>query len=227
MKVILFGATGMVGQGVLRECLLDPDVEGVLAITRSPLPQKHEKLRGLVHGDFTDFKAIESELWGYDACFFCLGVTSVGTTEEVYRRVTLDMTVAAAKAVLARNPGMKFVLVTGAGTDSSSKTMWARVKGQAEDAILAMPFKGKYIFRPAFIQPLHGITSRTRLYRVLYVLLAPLYPLLKRLFPRQVTTTEQVGRAMLAVARNGASKPVLDNADINAVTATAGALPAA
>jgi uncharacterized protein YbjT (DUF2867 family) len=226
MKVILFGATGMVGQGVLRECLLDPDVEGILAISRTPLSQSHEKLRVLIHADFTDFTAIESELWGYDACLYCVGVTAVGTTEEAYRRVTLEMTVAAAKAVLARNPGMKFLLVTGAGTDSGSKTMWARVKGQAEEAILGMPFKGKYIFRPAFIQPLHGITSRTRLYRVLYALLAPLYPLLKRLFPRQVSTTEQVGRAMLAVAKHGASKPVLENADINAVTATAGALPA-
>jgi hypothetical protein len=134
--------------------------------------------------------------------------------------------VAAAKAVLARNPSMKFVLVTGAGTDSSSRTMWARIKGQAEEAILAMPFKGKYVFRPAFIQPLHGITSRTRLYQMFYVVLAPLYPLLKRLFPRKVTTTEQMGKAMLAVVKHGASKPVLDNADINAVTTTAGALPA-
>jgi uncharacterized protein YbjT (DUF2867 family) len=226
MKVILFGATGMVGQGVLRECLLDPDVEEVLAISRAPLAQTHEKLRVLIQKDFTDYATIETELWGYDACFFCLGISSVGMTEAEYRRITYDMPVAAAKAVLARNPGMTFVLLTGANTDSTSRTMWARVKGEAENAILAMPFKGKYVFRPAFIQPLHGITSRTRLYRILYVLVAPLYPLWKRLFPRLVTTTEQMGKAMLAVARHGAGKPVLETPDINAVTSKV-ALPAA
>ena len=217
MKVILFGATGMVGQGVLRECLLDPDVEGVLAITRAPLEQKHEKLRVLVHQDFTDYTAIESELWGYDACFFCLGITSVGMTEEAYNRVTHDFTVAAAKAVLARNPGMTFVFVSGAGTDAGSRTMWSRIKGKAENAILAMPFKGKYIFRPGVIQPLHGITSRTRAYRVLYAVFRPLVPLLKALFPNSITTTERVGRAMLAVAKHGSEKKILTNADINAV----------
>lgn len=228
MKVILFGATGMVGQGVLRECLLDPDVEGVLAITRTPLSTKHEKLREIHHGDFTDFTAVESELWGYDACLFCLGISSVGMTEDAYRRITLDMTVAAAKAVLARNPSMKFLFVSGAGTNSSSRTMWSRIKGQAEDAILAMPFKGKFMFRPAFIQPMHGIKSRTRLLRVFYAVFTPLYPLLKLLFPRHVTTSEQMGRAMLEVAKHGAQKSVLENPDINAVTITpAGALPAA
>ena len=226
MKVIVFGATGMVGQGVLRECLLDPDVEGVLAISRTPLAQTHEKLRVLVHKDFTDYTAIESELWGYDACYFCLGISSVGMTEEAYRRVTYDMPVAAAKAVLARNPSMKFVLVTGAGTDAASRTMWARVKGEAENAILGMPFKGKYVFRPGFIQPLHGITSRTRSYRILYALFRPLFALFKLLFPTQVTTTEQVGKAMLAVTRHGAAKQVLNTPDINAVTAPSASLPA-
>jgi uncharacterized protein YbjT (DUF2867 family) len=226
MKVILIGATGMVGQGVLRECLLDPDVEGVLAISRTPLAQSHEKLRVLIHEDFTDFTAVESELWGYDACFFCLGVTSVGMTEEAYRRITYDMAVATAKAVLARNPSMKFVLVTGAGTDASSRTMWARVKGQAENAILAMPFKGKYVFRPGFIQPMHGITSRTRAYRILYAVFGFLFPVFKLVFPRHVTTTEQVGKAMLAVVKRGAPKNVLDTHDINAVTAPPAALPA-
>jgi len=226
MKVILFGATGMVGQGVLRECLLDPDVEGVLAISRTPLGQTHEKLRVLIHKDFTDYTAIESELWGYDACYFCLGISSVGMTEEAYRRITYDMPVAAAKAVLARNPSMRFVLVTGAGTDAASRTMWARVKGEAENAILGMPFKGKYVFRPGFIEPLHGITSRTRAYRILYLVFRPLFAVFKLLFPRQITTTEQMGKAMLAVTKHGSSKQVLNTPDINAVTAPREALPA-
>ena len=198
MKVILFGATGMVGQGVLRECLLDPDVESVLAIARTPIEPPHEKLRSLVHKDFTDYTAIEAELWGYDACFFCLGITSVGMTEEAYHRVTHDFTVAAAKALLARNPAMTFVFVSGTGTDSTEKgkTMWARVKGKAENAVFAMPFKGKYVFRPGVIQPLHGIKSRTRFLRFLYVLFSPLFPVMKALWPAHITTTENVGKAM-------------------------------
>jgi uncharacterized protein YbjT (DUF2867 family) len=219
MKVILFGATGMVGQGVLRECLLDPEIDRVLAITRGPLEQRHDKLRVLVHGDFTDFTAIEADLAGHDACFFCLGHSSVGMTEEAYRRITHDMPLAAARTLVRLSPGMAFVYVSGAGTDSSERgrVMWARVKGQAENALLALPFRAKYMFRPAFIQPLHGITSRTRLLRFFYAILSPLYPVWKRLFPRYVTTTEQVGRAMIAVVRRGALAPVLENADINAV----------
>lgn len=217
MKIILFGATGMVGQGVLRECLLDPDVEGVLCISRAPLEQKHDKLQVALLQDFTDYTPIEAQLWGYDACFFCLGITSVGMTEEAYRRITHDFTVAAAKALLARNPGMTFVFVSGAGTDANSRTMWSRVKGQAENAILAMPFKGKFIFRPGIIQPMHGITSRTRAYRVLYAVFRPLVPLLKAIFPNHITTTERVGRAMLAVAKHGSDKKYLENRDINAV----------
>lgn len=228
MKVILFGATGMVGQGVLRECLLDPDVEGVLAISRAPLAQQHEKLTVLVHGDFTDYTAIESQLWGYDACFYCLGVTSVGMTEEAYHRITYDFTVAAAKAVLARNPAMTFVFVSGTGTDSTERgrTMWARVKGKAENAVRAMPFKDKYMFRPGIIQPLHGVVSRTRLTRVGYAIFKPLFPLLKLLFPRHITDTELVGRAMLIVAKRGSDQKVLENRDINAIARPPAAITA-
>jgi uncharacterized protein YbjT (DUF2867 family) len=215
MKVIIFGATGMVGQGVLRECLLDSEVSEVLAVTRSPLAQQDPKLRQVLHQDFTSFAAVERELAGYDACFFCLGVSSVGMSEADYRRVTHDFTLAAAEVLARLNPGMTFVYVTGEGTDASSRTMWARVKGQTEEALLRLPFKGAYMFRPGFIQPLHGITSKTRLYRVLYAIGRPLVPVLKALAPRMATTTEQVGKAMLVVARRGAPKKILRSADIN------------
>lgn len=221
MKAILFGATGMVGQGVLRECLRDAGVERVLAVVRAATGARHEKLRELVVRDFLDFSAVEGELRGYDAGFFCLGVTSAGMTEEDYLRVTHDVTVAAAATLARLNPEMTFVFVSGAGADSteSGRVMWARIKGKAENAVLRMPFKASYVFRPAYIQPLDGIRSRTRMYRILYVVVAPLYPLLKALAPRHVITTEHLGRAMLAVARNGAPKRVLESADINQVAA--------
>jgi uncharacterized protein YbjT (DUF2867 family) len=221
MKVILFGATGMVGQGALRECLLDPDVHGVLAVGRSATGQSHEKLREIVHGDLFNLSPIEDKLAGHDACFFCLGVSSAGMTEDAYTRVTYDIAVAVGLTLIRHNPGMTFIFVSGAGTDSSERgrTMWARVKGKTENALLRLPFKAAYMFRPAFIQPLHGITSRTRSYRVLYAIFRPLGPLVKALFPRHVTTTEQVGRAMLKVAKQGAAKPVLESEDILALGA--------
>lgn len=219
MKVILFGATGMVGQGVLRECLRDDGVERVLAIGRSATGQQHAKLRELVHKDLMDYSAIEGELSGYDACFFCLGVSSAGMSEQDYTRVTYELTLAAARVLARLNPDMTFIYVSGAGTDSTEKgrAMWARVKGRTENALLGLPFKAKYMFRPGFIQPLHGIVSKTKLYRALYAVMAPLYPVWKALFPKYVTTTEQVGRAMLRVAREGAPKPVVENSDINAL----------
>ncbi len=173
-------------------------------------------MRELKHTALTDYTAIEEDLRGYDACFFCLGVTSAGMTEAAYRAVTVDIPVAAAKTLVKLNPNMTFILVTGAGTDATgtSKTMWARVKGEAENAVRALPFKAVYVFRPAFIQPRHGITSRTTAYRVLYVLLRPLVPLLKRFFPQMVTTTESIGQAMLSVVRRGSDKPVLESLDI-------------
>jgi uncharacterized protein YbjT (DUF2867 family) len=217
MKVILFGATGMVGQAVLRECLLDPGVERVLAITRGPLAQQHPKLEVLVHKDFTDYSAVESKLGGYDACFFCLGISSVGMNEADYTRITYDMPLAVAKVLARISPQLVFVYVSGTGTDSTEqgRTMWARVKGKAENAIAALPFKATYMFRPGVIQPLDGIKSRTRALRVLYVVFAPLFPLLKWLFPRHITNTRKLGRAMLAVTRNGAPGRLLENTDIN------------
>jgi uncharacterized protein YbjT (DUF2867 family) len=221
VKVIVFGATGMVGQGALRECLLDPDVERVLTVGRRATGQRHPKLEELVHENLWDFSAVEQRLSGYDACFFCLGVASAGMTEEAYTRVTHDIAVAAAKTLVARNPGMTFVFVSGAGTDSSERgrVMWARVKGKAENAVLAMPFKGAYVFRPGFIQPLHGITSRTRAYRVFYAAFGWLFPVLRAVVPGYVTTTEQIGRAMLIAAKRGAPKRVLESRDISALAA--------
>jgi uncharacterized protein YbjT (DUF2867 family) len=219
MKVILFGATGMVGQGVLRECLLDPKIENVLAVGRSPAGQQDAKLREIVHDDFLDYSAIESQLAGYDACFFCLGVSSIGMDEERYRHLTYDITLAAATTLAKLNPGMVFIYVTGQGADSTEqgRLMWARIKGKTENDLLKLPFKAAYMFRPAGIQPLHGIRSKTAWIQAIYVAAAPLLTLLNRVAPKYMTTTEQVGRAMIKVARDGYPKPVLESEDINAV----------
>jgi uncharacterized protein YbjT (DUF2867 family) len=219
MRVLLFGATGMIGQGVLRECLLDPDVEIVVALLRGPTGKQHPKLRELVHKDFLDFSPIENQLSGFDACFFCLGVSSAGMSEENYQRITYGFTLAAARVLARLNPGMTFVYVSGAGTDSSERggSMWARVKGKTENELLRLPFHAAYMFRPGLIVPLHGVQSKTRLYRLLYVLLAPLFPLLKGRFPKYITTTEQIGLAMLKVAKHGWPTRILETSDINDV----------
>jgi|ERR1700674_3801858 len=207
----------MVGQGVLRECLLDPEVETVLTVGRSATAQQHEKLREIVHNDLSDLSAIEGTLSGYDACFFCLGVSAVGMTEEAYTRVTYDLTISVARTLAKLNPAMTFIYVSGSGTDSTERgrIMWARVKGKTENALLKMPFKAVYMFRPGYIQPLHGIRTKTKWYGAVYAMVGPLYPIWKLLFPKYVTTTECVGRAMLNVAKRGAPKPVLENQDIN------------
>jgi uncharacterized protein YbjT (DUF2867 family) len=217
MKIILFGATGMVGQGVLRECLLDREITDVLVVGRSPTGQANAKLREVLHQDFLDYAEIEPQLAGYDACFFCLGVTSVGLTEERYRHLTYDITLAAARTLAKLNPGMVFVYVTGRGTDSTEQgsLMWARVKGKTENDLLKLPFKAAYMFRPAAIQPLHGIRSKTAWYQLIYDITSPLFTLLKRVAPKYVTTTEQVGLAMIKVAKQGFRKPVLESEDIN------------
>ncbi len=219
MKVILFGATGMVGQGVLRECLLDADVESVLAVGRSPTRQRNAKLRELMHDNFLDFSGLESQLAGYDACFFCLGVSSVGLNEARYRHLTYDITLAAAKTLAKLNPRMVFIYVTGRGTDSTGQgpLMWARIKGKTENDLLKLPFKAAYMFRPAGIQPLHGVRSKTAWVQAIYVVTSPLLSLLNRTSPKFMTTTEQVGRAMIKVARDGYPRPVLESEDINAV----------
>lgn len=219
MNVVLFGATGMIGQGVLRECLLDPEVERVLAVGRRPLGQTHEKLRELQLADMMNYSSVLGALDGYDTCFYCLGATSAGMTEADYRRVTVDLAVAAGRALVGLNPDMTFVFVSGAGTDNTgrSRAMWARVKGEAENAIMAMPFKAKYCFRPAIVRPMHGVTSRTASYRIFYAIAAPLFPVIGAVAPGYVGTTERIGRAMLEVAKRGAEKTILEQGDINAV----------
>ena len=231
MNVLLFGATGMVGQGVLRECLLDPGVERVLAVGRSAIGaaavalapaeaqtgQPIAKLRELIVPDVANLSGIEVELAGYDACFFCLGVSSIGMAEQEYIRLTYDLTLAVAKAVARRSPGATFVYVSGAGTDSTERgrSMWARVKGRTENELLRLPFKAAYMFRPGAIVPLHGVRSKTRWVRLIYLVAAPIVPLWRALLPNTITTTEQVGRAMLRVAREGYPKPWLETPDIN------------
>jgi uncharacterized protein YbjT (DUF2867 family) len=219
MKVILFGATGMVGQGVLRECLLDASVESVLAIGRNSTGQSNAKLREIKHSDFLDLSAISPQLAGYDACLFCLGVTSLGQSEENYRRLTYDITMAVATTLVKLNPGMTFIYVTGQSTDSTERgrVMWARIKGKTENDLFKLPFKAAYMFRPGGIQPLHGVRSKTAWVQAIYAATGPLWALLNRIAPKYVTTTEKLGRAMIKVVRDGYRKPILESLDINRV----------
>jgi uncharacterized protein YbjT (DUF2867 family) len=213
MKVIIFGATGMIGQGALRESLLAADVEQVLAVVRKPTGVRHPKLREVTLADFADLTPIEDDLRGYDACFYCLGVSSVGLDEAAYTRICYDYPVAAAHKLAELNPAMTFIYVSGAGTRPDGRQMWARVKGRTEVEVIKT-FPNGYGFRPGFVQPTHGATSGTRLYRVGYTLSAPLIPLLSRLAPRFVTSTDKLGQAMLRAARTGFPTRIVENADL-------------
>lgn len=221
MRVILFGATGMIGRGVLRECLLDPRVTQVLAVGRAATGARSAKLEELVVADLFEAAALEARFAAAGACFYCLGVSSGGMREDAYTRITYDLSLAVASALSRANPRMRLCFVSGAGADASgaSRAMWARVKGRAENALLALPFAEVTIFRPGLIRPLHGITSRTAAYRALYTILAPLWPVIERAAPARVTTTERIGRAMLHVALAGSPRRVLETADINAASA--------
>ncbi len=212
----------MVGQGVLRECLLDPEVDAVLLIGRNTTGVSHPKVREIVHRDLADLTRFENLLSGYDACFFCLGVSSVGMPEAEYKRITYDLTLGAAGALAKLNPGMTFIYVSGMGTDSTEKgkTAWARVKGATENALLRLPFKAAYMFRPGGIQPMHGEMAKAAMTRYALKLLGPIIPFLMRIAPNYVTTTERLGRAMLIAAKTGAPRPVLESADINALAQT-------
>ncbi len=219
MRIIVFGATGMVGQGVLEACLRDPAVTEVLVIGRTPTGRAHPKLHEIRHQDFTDYSAIEDRLTGYDACFFCLGVSAASLSEAAYRAITCDVTLAAARALLAANPELSFCYVSGAGTSGTSRMMWARVKGEVENALLELSPRA-CMFRPAFIMPLPGTEAKTTSYVLLYRIVTPLYPLLRRLVPRYVTTSLTLGQAMIQTTAAGAPRRVLETADINAVAAS-------
>jgi uncharacterized protein YbjT (DUF2867 family) len=216
MNVILLGATGMVGQGILRECLLDPDVQQILSIVRSPSGQHNLKLRELIHTNFFDYSDIESELTGFDACLFSLGISSAGMDEAKYTHLTYDLTLAAATTLAKLNPQMTFIYISGAHTDSTERgrSMWARVKGKTENDLLNLRFRAAYMFRPGIIQPLHGIRSKTKLYQFFYTALNPILSLLRSTFPQSITTTEQLGQAMLRVAKAGFPRPILESKDI-------------
>jgi len=217
MKVVIFGASGMVGQGVLLECLDHQAISSVLVVGRSPSAIEHAKVEEIIHSDFSDYGSIEDRLVGLDACFFCLGVSAAGMSEEDYRHITYDLAVSAAETLSRLNPEIVLCYVSGAGTDSSEKgrTMWARVKGTTENRLLNMPFNSAYMFRPGYIQPRKGVRSKTQLYQAMYTVLAPLYPIWKTFFPGFVTTTEKVGLAMIRVAEQGFPKHVLETRDIN------------
>jgi len=219
MNVLVFGATGMVGQGVLREALLDPGVTRVVTVGRRATGVQSPKLRELVQANLFHLESIEADLTGFDACFYCLGVTSVGMSEADYTRITYDLTMAVAETLARLNPQMTFIFLSGAGADGSEqrRLMWSRVKGRAENGVARLPFKAAYTFRPGIIQPRYGNTARTGWFRAIYMAADPLLSALRWIAPSFVLTTDQIGLAMLEVVRRGAPKGVLEAADISSI----------
>jgi len=215
VRTIITGSTGMVGEGVLHECLKHPEVEQVLVINRKPCGVVHPKLIEILHPDFFDLSAIVSHLQGYNACFFCLGVSSAGMKEETYRHLTYDLTLHVAELLSKHNPGMVFCYVTGEGTDTTEqgRSMWARVKGKTENDLLKLPFKRAYMFRPGFIKPIQGLTQTHKYYYAINWM----YPILRTFFPRHVTTLHEVGLAMIHTVTQGYERTHLENQDIAAL----------
>lgn len=213
IKAILFGATGMIGQGVLIECLEHPEVETILVVGRRSCNITHPKLTEIIHQDFLDYSAIEKQLVDFNACFFCLGISAAGMSKQNYHLITHDYAVKAAEILSKQNPEMTFCFISGAGTDETEKSrmMWARVKGKAENSLKKFPFKNLYLIRPAFIQPLKGVKASYFFYKIF----SPLYPLWKKLFPKYVTTTEEVGLAMINAVLYGTDKQIWETRDIN------------
>ncbi|HET9135424.1 MAG TPA: NAD-dependent epimerase/dehydratase family protein [Candidatus Kapabacteria bacterium] len=214
MKVIVTGVTGMVGEGVMHECLLDSSIEEVLVVGRRPSGFSHPKLKELVAPDMFDLSAIESNLSGYDACYFCLGVSSIGMSEEDYRHITYDLTMNFAKTLLSRNPAMSFCYVSGKSTDGSEngKLMWARVKGKTENDLIKLGFKQAFAFRPGIMEPTLGLKNTLKGYKFLSWLI----PILRVIYPSGISTLAAVGRAMINVTRHGYPKQVMEVADIKA-----------
>lgn len=212
INAVIFGATGMIGQGVLIECLEHPAVKSILVIGRRSCGKQNPKLKEIIHSDFLDYASIEQELSGYNTCFYCLGVSSSGMSPEAYYTITHDYTVAAAEVLSRLNQEMVFCFISGAGTDDSeqSRMRWARVKGKAENSLKSFPFKDLYLMRPAYIQHRKGVRPSYVFYRIF----APVYPLLRSLFPRMVTDTEEVGRAMINAVLYGSEKQTLENKHI-------------
>lgn len=212
IKTIIFGATGMVGEGVLHQSLLNPEVESVLVIGRKSCNTKHQKLKEIVHNDFYNYSSIENQLIGFNACFFCLGVSSVGMKEKDYSRISYDLTMQAASALSKLNSDMTFCYVSGTGTDSSEKgrIMWARVKGKTENHLMKLPFKAVYLFRPGFIKPIKGLKNAYSISKVIGLL----YPILKIFLLNYICTLEDLGNAMIEVSATGYSKNILENKDI-------------
>ena len=212
IKAIILGSTGMVGEGVLHECLNHSDVESVLVINRKPCGVKHEKLKEIIHKDLLDLSSLEDQLEGYNACYFCAGVSSVGKKEDEYKRITYDLTLNLANKLVMLNPDMTFCYVSGVATDSTEKgrSMWARVKGKTENDLMKLPFKAAYMFRPGYIQPTKGLKNTYKMYKVF----APVYPIIKLLFSKYVTTLREIGLAMINVTLYGSEKKVLECKDI-------------
>lgn len=220
MQVVIFGATGMVGQAALRACLDDPTIERIVLVVRTTVPDDDPRIHQVVHADFYDFSSLAGDFEGLDACLFCLGVTSAGKRESEYRRVTYDITIAAARVLAKVSPGMVFEYVSGQGTDSTERgrVMWARVKGATENALLAMPLRA-YAIRPGFIRPMRGVRTKTRFYAVAYQLLGWIYPVVLRVAPNLVITSEELGRAMLAIAAERPDERIFDTAAMKALLA--------
>ena len=212
IKAIITGATGMVGEGVMHECLNHPDVESVLVINRRTINPDHPKLKEIVHNDFFDFSGIEEQLKGYNACFFCLGTTSVGKKEDEYRKITFDITKSLADVLVKLNHEMTFCYVSGSGTNSSEKgkIMWARVKGRTENYILNLGFKQAFAFRPAIIEPTKGLKNTLTPYKYLAFLL----PVIRTIFPKHICSLKEIGLAMIKSVNKGYEKKVLEVEDI-------------